>query len=218
MDVKIPGIMAAGFGIDFAGNKITDFIRAGIGGISIISGIGTLINGLTSGNAFTNLSSDWWDTTGLVTSGTSLSGISGTGRGSSLAVSGGAGEDITKSELQSASSSAKEMQGMDESAGTPPEHDTDDIYEKIEELSLYLEIIKNDVHEMKDSFFGANQKSILVKIANPIFAGEGENQSIRTLIENSNTDPVPVEYSGFGGSGGVTGLIDTVAGAIAGGR
>ena len=147
IDTAIPGFSVLGTGVDFGGAHITDYINAAIGGLSIISGIGTAIQGIASGNAFANLNPRDWNTWNG--QGTGFAGIT-SGGGKSLVAVGGAGGDIASTEISSAKSSAAKQQGYDEASTEPPDKDTDDIFAEIHTLAEY--------------FFGENRKPILVDI------------------------------------------------------
>ena len=147
IDTAIPGFSVLGTGVDFGGAHITDYINAAIGGLSIISGIGTAIQGIASGNAFASLNPRDWNTWNG--QGTGFAGIT-SGGGKSLVAVGGAGGDIASTEISSAKSSAAKQQGYDEASTEPPDKDTDDIFAEIHTLAEY--------------FFGENRKPILVDI------------------------------------------------------
>ena len=147
IDTAIPGFSVLGTGVDWGGAHITDYINAAIGGLSIISGIGTAIQGLASGNAFASLNPKDWNTWNG--QGTGFAGVTG-GTGKSLVAVGGASGDIASTELSSAKSSAMKQQGYDEASAEPPDKDTDDIF--------------SEIHTLYECFFGENRKPILVDI------------------------------------------------------
>ena len=209
IDTAIPFITAAGFGMDLHA-KVTDLIQAGLGGLSVISGIGTLISGLSNGAAFTNLDESLWNTTGLSASGTGLGGI-GTGGGSGTsrkAVAGGG--DIAGMEVTDAQRSALGTQGYDEGATKAPEKNTDDVFYEIE--SLHAEITKL-LNEINSNLFGTNgqRKPILVDInslPSGIVVGEKAEQSLKVSVTNGEIERIPVEIGGGFAEGITSGLAN----------
>lgn len=146
IDFSLPTVGVLGNYISFEGTKLSDIINAGIGGLSIISGIGTLVNGLMSGNTL-SIAESLWNTWG--SSGTGFAGISG-GAGRSLVYTGGAASDIAGSEYTEASSNATKTMGYDEGAARASDKNVDDVWTELSEL--------------RKNMFGDNRKAILVDI------------------------------------------------------